>query len=99
MKKRSPLPPRSRERLIKRQVSLSNTYYTWIGTPCQTMFERGLFIMSKEHMTEREAEEYGLYYEEALALYQRYRNDPFELLAAAYEMGFLKGKQAKEAVA
>ena len=38
-------------------------------------------------------------YEEALALYQRYRNDPFELLAAAYELGFLKGKQVKEAVA
>ena len=88
MKKRSPLPPRSRERLIKRQVSLSNTYYTWIGTPCQTMFERGLFIMSKEHMTERETEEYGWY-----------RNDPFELLAAAYELGFLKGKRVKEAVA
>ena len=68
-------------------------------TSCNQKGERGLFIMSKEHMTEREAEEYGLYYEEALALYQRYRNDPFELLAAAYEMGFLKGKQAKEAVA
>lgn len=53
----------------------------------------------QEHMTERETEEYGLYYEEALALYQRYRNDPFELLAAAYERGFLKGKQVKEAVA
>lgn len=46
----------------------------------------------QEHMTEHEAEEYGLYYEEALALYQRYRNDPFELPAAAYEMGFCKGK-------
>ena len=37
----------------------------------------------QEHMTEHEAEEYGLYYKETLALYQRYRNDPFELLAAA----------------
>lgn len=61
-------------------------------------FLQGGFIM-QEHMTERETEEYGLYYEEALALYQRYRNDPFELLAAAYELGFLKGKQVKEAVA
>ena len=53
----------------------------------------------QEHMTEHEAEEYGLYYEETLALYQRYRHDPVELLAAAYELGFLKGKQVKEAVA
>lgn len=48
----------------------------------------------QEHMTEHETEEYGLYYEEALALYQRYR----ELMAAAYEMGFLNGKRVKEAV-
>ena len=54
---------------------------------------QGGFIM-QEHMTEHETEEYGLYYEEALALYQRYR----ELMAAAYEMGFLNGKRVKEAV-
>lgn len=30
-----------------RQVSLSEIYYTRIGTPCQTMFERGLFVMNK----------------------------------------------------
>ena len=37
----------------------------------------------QEHMTEHEEEEYCLYYKDTLELYQRYRNDPFELLAAA----------------